>query len=54
MLAGSPIYLFAYVAVVLNAAYAALYLDQRARFTATASALLTGAHGRGISEANGP
>lgn len=39
MLAGSPIYLFVYVAVILNAAYGALYLDQRARFRATAAAL---------------
>ena len=40
MLAGSPIYLFAYVAVLLNGAYAALYVAQRARLAATA-ALLT-------------
>ncbi len=40
MLAGSPIYLFVYVAVLLNAAYLALYVEQRARFRATASALL--------------
>ena len=39
MLAGSPIWLFIYVAVVLNGAYAALYLDQRSRFAATARAL---------------
>ena len=31
MLAGGPIYLFAYVAVLLNVAYAALYADQRMR-----------------------
>ena len=39
MLAGSPIYLFVYVAVVLNGAYVALYLDQRTRFRATAAVL---------------
>ena len=39
MMAGSPIYLLLYVAVLLNAAYAGLYLDQRARFAATAAAL---------------
>ncbi len=39
MLAGSPIYLFVYVAVGLNGAYAALYLDQRTRFRAAVEAL---------------
>ena len=39
MLAGSPVYLFAYVAVLLNAAYALLYADHRARMRAAAQAL---------------
>ncbi len=39
MLAGSPIYLFVYVAVFLNGAYVALYAEQRARFRAAAEAL---------------
>lgn len=39
MLAGSPLYLFLYVALGLNLAYAALYLDQRAAFARTATAL---------------
>ena len=39
MLAGSPIYLFVYVAVLLNGAYAALYVDQRRRLAAAAATL---------------
>ncbi len=42
MLAGSPIYLFAYVAVLLNAAYVGLYADQRWRLAATARRLRLG------------
>ncbi len=42
MLAGSPIYLFLYVAMLLNAAYAALYLDQRARLAAAVRRLSPG------------
>ena len=39
MLAGSPVYLFAYVAVFLNGAYAVLYADQRTRFRQAAETL---------------
>ncbi len=39
MIAGSPIYLFVYVAIGLNAAYVALYFDQCSRFRATVAAL---------------
>ena len=39
MLAGSPVYLFAYVAVLLNVAYGALYVDQRSRLRTAADAL---------------
>ena len=42
MLAGSPIYLFVYVAVLLNGAYAALYADQRRRLDAAATRLSQG------------
>ena len=39
MLAGGPIYLFVYVAVLLNGAYAALYGQQRLRLAAAARRL---------------
>ncbi len=42
MLAGSPIYLFGYVAVLLNGAYATLYADQRTRFRDAAEAIRRG------------
>ena len=47
MLAGSPLYLFGYVAVLLNGAYAALYADQRRRLAETAQALETQARAPG-------
>ena len=42
MLAGSPVYLFAYVAVLLNGAYAGLYVGQRKRLAAAAARLSAG------------
>ena len=42
MVAGGPIYLFLYVAVLLNAAYAALYVDQRVRLAAALRRLSLG------------
>ncbi|WP_174299521.1 CDP-alcohol phosphatidyltransferase family protein [Caulobacter sp. S45] len=42
MLAGGPIFLFVYVAVVLNAAYAGLYAGQRRRLARTATRLTPG------------
>ncbi len=42
MLAGGPIYLFVYVAVLLNTAYAALYVQQRTRLAVVVRRLSPG------------